>query len=118
MIELLKERFTRDRQAVYDRCERILHRLLEHKEVFERYPDLRRVILFGSFALRRAREDSDVDVYVEGLGAREYWELWAGLEDLLGSSVDLHDEKDGLDIEWIEREGILIYERGICNSKS
>ena len=57
----------------------------------------RRLGVFGSFARGEARDDSDVDVYVEfDEGKRTYDNFFAlheMLENLLGRSVDLVTDK-------------------------
>jgi predicted nucleotidyltransferase len=47
------------------------------------------VWLFGSLAGGRCHADSDVDLLVSGLPSDAWAETWAGLELLLGVSVDL-----------------------------
>jgi len=45
---------------------------------------VRRVILFGSLArLSWFRSDSDVDLAVEGLKTKEYWQAWKLAEDII-----------------------------------
>jgi hypothetical protein len=57
----------------------------------------RRLGVFGSFARGEARDDSDVDVYVEFDDARRtydnFFALHERLEELLGRRVDLVTDK-------------------------
>lgn len=52
---------------------------------------VRRVVLFGSLAHQAWFSlDSDVDLAVEGLQGRSYWEAWRAVEDLFADcAVDL-----------------------------
>ena len=74
---------------------------------------VRRLRLFGSAALDRRREDSDIDVLVDFAGPAtfdQYMGLKFYLEDLLGVAVDLVSEK-GLRPEFrstVERESVLV----------
>ena len=50
----------------------------------------KRVRLFGSLAHGGwFRPDSDLDIAVEGLEGRVYWQAWGYLEDTLNRPVDL-----------------------------
>jgi predicted nucleotidyltransferase len=69
------------------------------KEARSRLPDLvrilhqefnaRRIILFGSLARDDVREDSDIDLAVDGLAPRDYWRALDRLISTAGRAVDL-----------------------------
>jgi predicted nucleotidyltransferase len=71
---------------------------------------VRRVVLFGSLADEEwFQEDSDVDIAVEGLAPKDYWDAWELLEDVIRERlVDLVEiESAGVGLrQAIERYGI------------
>ena len=71
---------------------RVEELLLQHREEIKRF-GVKKIALFGSFARREGKDDSDVDLIVEfeeGRGGfRDYAGLIDYLEGLLGRRVDL-----------------------------
>lgn len=70
----------------------------------------KRIILFGSLAAGRFRKGSDVDIAVEGLSVKGYFEALGILEDILGDvPFDLVDMREALPSvrEKIKKEGIV-----------
>lgn len=72
--------------------------------------------LFGSYARNEAKEDSDLDFFIdkgELKGLFQYYSLINELEDSFKCHVDLIttgiDDKDFL--EKIHKDGVLLYER-------
>jgi predicted nucleotidyltransferase len=54
---------------------------------------------------------SDIDIYVEDLEAKRYWDLWRELEELANQPVDLYCQLDDpVFVEKIKKRGELIYE--------
>jgi hypothetical protein len=88
----------------------LLHDYLQHHAT--NY-GVTRMGIFGSVARGEQREDSDVDVYVEGSlhGFFALSTIKQELEDLLGCKVDivrLRDRMDAFLRREIEREGIYV----------
>ncbi len=78
------------------------------------YPTVRRVYLFGSVVRPGAfRDDSDVDIAVEGVGPAEYFALWRDLEKAMPDwTVDLRDLVPGTPFaRRVQARGQLVYER-------
>ncbi len=83
--------------------------------VFRHY-DIKKAILFGSYAKGEATEDSDVDLLVNsGLRGLSFVGLKEDLCKAVGKDVDVldvtHIEKDSKIDEEIQKTGIVIYER-------
>lgn len=78
--------------------------------------DINQVILFGSYASGQAREDSDVDLFIDSdLYGLEYFEFAEQLRTALRKKVDVFsyrtiEEGSKLD-KSIHRGGIILYER-------
>ena len=76
-----------------------LEATLKHQSVqglsalFRRY-HISRAFLFGSILSGSCRKNSDIDLYVEGLDAEQYWDLWKELEHHSGETIDLYYEND------------------------
>jgi predicted nucleotidyltransferase len=77
--------------------------------------DINRVILFGSYSNGTAKEDSDVDLFIDSdLYGLEFFEFIEQLRTSLHKKVDVFsyrtiEEGSVLD-ETIQRRGIVIYE--------
>lgn len=74
---------------------------------------VRRMGIFGSVARREQREESDVDVYIEGdlHGMFAMGSIKSELEELLGVSVDLvrlHENMNPMLLKKIRKEGIYV----------
>ena len=72
--------------------ELLLQRVREAAEVLKSRFGARRVLLFGSLSQPYwFREDSDVDLAVEGLkSGKDYWEAWEAIEEMISDRlVDL-----------------------------
>lgn len=70
----------------------LLRRVRKAAEVLKNQFGARRVLLFGSLAQPFwFKEDSDVDLAVEGLkSGKDYWEAWQIVEEIIGDRlVDL-----------------------------
>jgi len=86
-------------------------------EYFKTQPVLK-AWLFGSFARGEQREDSDVDILVvldhsKPVGL-EFFGMYEDLKSMLGRNVDLVTERSLAPFarESVERDRLLIYERG------
>lgn len=74
--------------------------------------ELRLVVLYGSYAKRRARPESDLDIAVLGCPADKFWGCYESLSYLFrGYSLDLVrlEDADALFRDEIMREAILLY---------
>ena len=90
--------------------EQLLHRVRQAAAALKARFDVRRVVLFGSLAHEAwFVSDSDVDLAVEGLRAKDYWRAWRLVEDIVADRpVDLIDMKTATDSlhRAIERQGV------------
>lgn len=80
------------------------------KRVFEKY-GIKRAFLFGSVLDQLCMPHSDIDIYVEDIEGKKYWDLWRDLEELANQPVDLYCQLDDpVFVEKIKNRGELIYE--------
>jgi predicted nucleotidyltransferase len=64
--------------------DRLLARVREAAKALKKRYMLRRVVLFGSLAHAAwYMHDSDVDLAVEGLAAKDYWQAWKLVEEII-----------------------------------
>jgi len=98
---------TEDEQAERDR---LLRRAHEAAAALKARFDVQRVVLFGSLAHEAwFVPDSDVDLAVEGVQAKDYWKAWRLVEDIIAERpVDLIDMETATDSlrRAIERYGV------------
>ncbi len=83
--------------------------------VFDGY-DIKKAVLFGSYAKGSALNNSDVDILVDsGLKGLAFFGLLEDVVNALDKQVDLLDvsqvEPDSLVDKEISKNGVLIYER-------
>ena len=81
--------------------------------VFGRY-NIKRAVLFGSYAKGTATERSDIDIYVDsGLRGLKFFGLLEDVTEALQKPVDLIDksqiEKGSKVMSEIKKTGVLIY---------
>lgn len=71
--------------------EGLLERVREAASLLKTHFGARRVVLFGSLAHAAwFMPDSDVDLAVEGVNDKDYWQAWRAIEAIIGNrSVDL-----------------------------
>jgi predicted nucleotidyltransferase len=84
------------------------------RQVVTRFPNIWRVYLFGSVTRPAAfRQDSDIDVAIDGLAAADYFPFWRALEEAAPTWViDVRDLAASSDFaERVRANGTLIYER-------
>ena len=75
---------------------------------------IRKAVLFGSYAKGIAKDNSDVDIYVEsGLKGLSFFGLLEDVVEALGKSVDLIDatqvDKNSKVMKEINNTGVVIY---------
>jgi len=77
--------------------------------IAKRY-NVKRVLLFGSNAMESQREGEDIDIAVEGIQAKDFFEFYGELLFSLKKSVDLIDLSSKSKFNsLILREGVSIY---------
>lgn len=87
------------------------------RDAAPRYPSLRRIVLFGSFARGEQTVESDVDIVAQFDPDGPYTErldLYTDLEDRLGRKLDMITSLSGAPryfVNAILRDGIKLYER-------
>lgn len=72
---------------------------------------LRLVVLYGSYAKRRAQPESDLDIAVLGCPVDRFWECYENLSDLFPLySLDMVrlEDADALFRDEVMREGVLL----------
>ncbi len=95
-----------------ERCERerLLRRVRDAVAALKARFAVRRVVLFGSLAHEAwFVSDSDVDLAVEGLDAKDYWRAWRLVEEMIADRpVDLVEIEaaDGALARAIRRYGV------------
>jgi predicted nucleotidyltransferase len=105
-LQLREERARRARQE----AARKLAMLERLSPVFWKY-GLKRAYVFGSVLKGACRQDSDIDLYVEGLDPERFWDLWKDLENQTDEAIDLYCQRDDpLFIQKIKERGRMIYE--------
>ncbi len=101
------------REAIRQRAAQLARRAA--LSVLPSFNDVRRAYLFGSVTRPGSmRDDSDIDIAVEGrLDAEEYFALWRELERAMASwVVDVVElDRDLRFVERVRQTGELIYER-------
>jgi predicted nucleotidyltransferase len=73
---------------------------------------VRLIVLYGSYAKRRAEPESDLDIAVLGCPADKFWECYTSLSELFRPySLDMVrlENADALFRHEIMREGVLLY---------
>jgi len=92
-------------------------------QVFQKYPEIDRVVLFGSRAMGNFRFNSDIDLvlFSNEISFRRFLDLSADLSDLgLLYRIDLIDFNRITNEELkshIERVGLIIYNSSISGNK-
>ncbi|MCI2068081.1 MAG: nucleotidyltransferase domain-containing protein [Bacilli bacterium] len=85
-------------------------------EVLCKHPEVSYCLLFGSYAKGKAKENSDVDLYIQSdVTGFAYFGLLEELKEKLNKEIDLMSPKnveaDGKIDQEMKKTGILIYER-------
>ena len=89
----------------------------ELSPVFKKY-DVNSAVLFGSYAKKNARDNSDVDILVDsGLKGLAFFGLLEDVVNALGKPVDLIDvtqvDPNSVVMNEINQTGVMIYGRQI-----
>jgi len=81
-------------------------------EILSNFPEVKKAYIFGSIIKEgKFREDSDIDIALEGKVREDYFLIWSELEEELNEGVDLRILNSGVTSQIIKKEGKLIYER-------
>lgn len=110
MYEKLKKRWDHIRQERVNISQMRAKRLLHLVPIFQKYA-VHQVYLFGSVATNTCHVSSDVDLYIEGLDNRFYWEILRDLENACSYNIDLYTQADDQQFtRKIKQRGVKIYE--------
>lgn len=76
-------------------------------------PGVKKAILFGSLLNGTFRENSDIDIAIEGVSPDDFFSIWRELEEKTGMNIDLIDLKpQNIPIyNIIKNRGEIIYEK-------
>jgi predicted nucleotidyltransferase len=110
-FEKLKQSWQKNKDLRISRADKIKTQL-KHDcvTVYQSY-GVKKVILFGSLLNSKFSEHSDVDIYVQPLENKNYWDFQHSLEDILNLNIDLHTNTDDPTfIKKIIDRGEVIYE--------
>lgn len=109
-VEGMRARQTRGQAARALAVESVRAKLGQVSSLLTDKYGVTRVVLFGSFARGDVREDSDVDLLVEGLSSEGYFAAAADVSCLLRRDADLVRLEDAgpLLLERVARQGIVI----------
>lgn len=82
------------------------------REIAGRFGSIRRIYVFGSFIQGNFNHFSDIDMYAEGLGAEDYFEVKRLIEEMVGVDIDLFNDTDKTEfLERVKKRGEILYER-------
>ena len=109
--------------AILEECKRnyenrVLSQLfikIRSSEIFAKYPEVKCAYLYGSYARKQARGDSDVDILVvsDSMGMK-FYHMAGELKEALGKEVDLQTHRQIGDnesfLESLLTEGVKIYD--------
>jgi len=81
-------------------------------QILSNFPQVKKAYIFGSIIKEgKFRENSDIDIALEGRVKEDYFLIWSELEEKLNEGVDLRILDSGVTSQIIKKEGKLIYER-------
>ena len=94
-----------------------INEIKENLSDFLKNTDVRKVILFGSYAKNLAISNSDIDLVIDSNGKIKGFKLFSlisQIEDLFGKNVDAFEQSEivpnSLVDNEIKRTGVVIYE--------
>lgn len=111
-----KEKRIKDDNAIYfESVNKVLPNVF--KIVASRFVEIERIIVFGSFTDGSFKICSDLDLYIEGLSAANYFAVKRHIEELLDIDIDLYNDGDNKEfIQKIKSRGVVFYERKASHS--
>ncbi len=112
-IEHLQEKENRVKESnakYFDSISTKLPEVLDH--IADRFSEIKKVIVFGSFTDGSFNTNSDIDLYIQGLDPTNYYEAKRFIEDSLSIDIDLYTDTDNNDfINNVKSRGVIIYDR-------
>jgi predicted nucleotidyltransferase len=116
-LEAYKKSFTEKEHALAVNAKRESESTLEKvkkavKDLIEKYPYITKAIVFGSLAGGKMGAASDIDLYLEPVKSKDFWNIKAVLENILNKDVDLLiPSDDEYIIKRAHETGEVVYER-------
>ena len=81
-------------------------------KILSNFSEVKKAYIFGLIIKEgKFRENSDIDIALEGKVKEDYFLIWSELEEKLNKEVDLRILNSGVTSQIIKKEGKLIYER-------
>ena len=81
-------------------------------EIVEKYPTIKKIVVFGSVIAHSMNRFSDIDIYVDTVAPSMYWNLMSDFSRYMGRDIDLLTPDDDSYITGIIlKKGKMIYER-------
>ncbi len=118
MFEKLKERWIKEQKERVENSQKRVQELKGLIPIFQKF-SIQRAYLFGSVSNNSCGSGSDIDLYIEILDNKLYWEILRDLESACSYDIDLYTQSDDPQfIKKIKERGIKIYESQNRNSKS
>jgi predicted nucleotidyltransferase len=107
----LKQKWSKDKKARRATSADLKHLLLARgRPIFKKY-GITKVVLFGSVADGRCDMTSDIDILVQPLPGKKYWNFRREIEDAMDSPVDLYTTgDDSTFVKKILSRGKTVYE--------
>ncbi|MDI3548438.1 MAG: uncharacterized protein PWR10_2090 [Halanaerobiales bacterium] len=88
-------------------------------EITNRFPAIKKIIIFGSYLNDRFNKNSDLDLYIEEITGEDFYNIKRILEDKLEIDVDIYTQTDSQEfIDKIKERGEILYEREANNFNS
>ena len=110
MFKKLKQRWLENQKEQVLNAQKRTEKLKALVPVFKKY-GVRRAYLFGSLTRNVCSSRSDIDLYVEEVDNKLYWNMLRDLEDAATYDIDLYTQSDEAQfIKKIKERGIKIYE--------
>ena len=110
MFKKLKQRWLENQKEQVLNAQKRAEKLKALVPVFKKY-GVRRAYLFGSLIRNICSSRSDIDLYVEEVDNKLYWNMLRDLEDAATYDIDLYTQSDEAQfIKKIKERGIKIYE--------
>jgi predicted nucleotidyltransferase len=110
MFEKLKSRWGRIAQGKKINAQKRLEYMKLLLPIFKKY-NVKVAYLFGSTVKKSCDSESDIDIYVEGVEDKLYWEIRRELEGSSPYPIDVYTQSDDEQfIKKIKERGIKIYE--------
>ena len=111
--KFLNDREEKERALIKGKKENLFYKF--NKLIFEladKYNSIKKVYIYGSILNDNFNILSDLDVYIEEISAKEFWEIYRILNKSIDIEIDLYTQNDDpFLIKTIKNDGKIIYER-------